>query len=257
MKIILKAAAGLGMVLILAACRMPAPEPPLTVDEQAGTIIAATLTSQPEQATAFPGSPTNITATAVTAGSTPTRGVTVTITPTFSTPMLTVLEQTNCREGPGQEYQVVFTYLAGAQLEITGRYDPNNFWLVKSPESQTGSCWLWGEYVEVTGSYWAVPSVTPPPTATLPPPQAPAIQNWTYTCSGGDITFNLLWEDRAADETGYRIFRDGQAVAELPANSTSWTETTPIEAGEEVQYYLQVYGPGGNINTSIIKLSCG
>lgn len=245
------------LIFALFACSMPAPTPPLTVDEQAGTIIAATLTAQPEQSTAVPVTTTAGVTLTVTTGSTPTRGATVTITPTYSTPMLTVLEQTNCREGPGQEYPVVFTYLPTVQLEITGRYDPNNFWLVKSPESTSGICWLWGEYVELTGSYWVVPTLTPPPTATLPPPQAPAIQNWTYSCSGGEITFNLLWEDRATNETGYRIFRNGEAVAELPANSTSWTETTPIEANEEFQYYLQVYGPSGNINTSIIKLSCG
>jgi hypothetical protein len=169
--------------------------------------------------------------------------------------MLTVLQQTNCREGPGQDYKVLFTYLAKVKLEIVGRYDPTNFWLVKSPESKTGTCWLWGEYTEASGSYWVVPTVTPPPTATLPPPAAPSVK-WDFSCSGGNMTFNMQWEDRATNEDGYRVFRDGEAVAELPANSTSWTETIPLESGKSVSYYLQVYGPSGAVNASLIKISC-
>jgi hypothetical protein len=70
------------------------------------------------------------------------------------------------------------------------------------------------------------------------------------------MTFILVWEDRATNETGYRIFRDREAVAELPPNSTIWTETIPVESGENIEYYLQVYGPSGSANTSIIRLSC-
>jgi SH3-like domain-containing protein len=55
--------------------------------------------------------------------------------------MLTVREQTNCRAGPGPDYEVIFTYLSGKKLEIVGRYDPDNYWLVKSAESPTGTCW--------------------------------------------------------------------------------------------------------------------
>jgi hypothetical protein len=170
--------------------------------------------------------------------------------------MLTVLQQTNCREGPGQDYQVVHTFLAKAKLEIIGRYDPTNFWLVKTLESKTGTCWMWGEYTEASGSYWVVPTVTPPPTATMPPPTAPAIQKWDYSCGTGNMTFSLQWEDRATNEDGYRVYRDGEAVAELPANSTSWTETIDLESGKSVSYYLQVYGPSGTVNTAIIKLTC-
>ena len=170
--------------------------------------------------------------------------------------MLTVLQQTNCREGPGQDYQVIFTYLAKVQLEIIGRYEPTNFWLVKSPESKTGTCWMWGEYTEASGSYWVVPTLTPPPTATQPPPKAASITNWDFSCTGGNMTFNVQWEDRASNEDGYRIFRDGDAVAELPANSTSWTQTIPLENNKSVEYYVQVYGPSGTANTSIMKITC-
>lgn len=249
--------AGLIVILVITACNLPSTsEPPLTVEQQAGTSIASTLTAQPPPEEKATISATAAAITTVTAGATTTSATKATITPTYSTPMLTVLESTNCREGPGQDYQVVFTYLARVQLEIIGRYDPTNFWLVKSPKSKTGSCWMWGEYTEASGSYWAVPTLTPPPTATMPPPQAPAIQKWDYSCGIGNLTFTLTWEDKATNEEGYRVFRDGEQIAELPANSTSWTETIPLESGETVSYYLQVYGPSGRVNTSIIEVSC-
>lgn len=248
------------LVLIgaILACNVPGTTPPISVNDQAATVIALTLQAQVPGGSDIPITATS-TIKAVATGastSTSTSALTPTITPTYSTPMLTVLEQTNCREGPGQDYQVVYTYLAKKQLEIAGRYDPTNYWLVKTLDSKTGTCWLWGEYVEVTGSYWVVPSVTPPPTATLAPPQAPSLEDWHFDCSGGTLTFDLKWEDRATNETGYRIFRDGEMVAELPANSTSFTESIPIEAGQSASYYLQVYGPSGSANSSIMKLTC-
>ena len=179
-----------------------------------------------------------------------------TTTPTYSVPMLTVRESTNCRTGPGDEYEVLFTYLAGKQLEIVGRYDPGNFWLVKSNESPAGTCWLWGQYVDVVGSYWAVPSVTPPPTATSAPPRAPGILEWNFSCSGGTITFTVNWADNANNETGYRVFRNGEQLIELPANSTTYTDTFTLSADQSVEYYLQVYSPTGTANSSIMRMRC-
>ncbi len=244
------------LVLIgaILACNLPGNNPPpISVNDQAATSVAATLSAEAPNsllpATAAPSATTAASATAA-------RAATTTVTPTFSTPMLTVLESTNCREGPGQDYEVVFTYLPKKQLQILGRYDPTNYWLVKSAESKTGSCWLWGEYVETTGSYWAVPSVTPPATATLAPPPAPSLQKWEYFCSVGQMTITIQWTDRATDETGYRILRDGESVAELAANSTAYTETIPMLAGDTAEYYLQVYGPGGTSSTIVGKLTC-
>lgn len=245
--------ASISLVLAILACNLPGATPSLSVNEQAATAIAATLTAQ-----APSGEDVLITATLSRTArpSATATAATLTITPTFSTPQLTVLESTNCREGPGQDYEVVFTYLPNKKLTILGRYDPTNFWLVKSDESETGQCWLWGEYVEVSGSYWVVPSVTPPPTATLAPPPAPSIQRWEYVCSAGQMTITIEWTDRATNESGYRILRDGEPVAELAANSTEFSETIPMESGESAEYYLQVHGPGGTANANVGQLTC-
>ena len=225
--------AAVSLILAILACNTPLANPTQEAAPEIQTAAAQTL-----QVLLTP----SITATtqqsviANTPLATVTKVGALTQTPTYSVPMLTVGEQTNCRAGPGQDYEILFTYLPGKELEIVGRYDPDNYWLVKSVESPTGTCWLWGEYVEVTGSYGAVPSVTPPATVTSAPPQAPSIVEWKFSCAGGTMTFIVSWEDKANNETGYRVFRDGEVVAELPAKSSSYTDTITPTGRENVDY---------------------
>jgi len=234
------------------ACNMPFEQipPPNEIQTAAALTVQAALSTPSLTRTPSSSLPTG------TPSSTVSPVKTTTLTPTYSVPMLTVSESTNCRTGPGDDYEVVFTYLTGKELEIAGRYDPGNFWLVKSNESPTGTCWLWGEYVEVTGSYWAVASVTPPATATARPPRAPGILEWNFSCGDGTITFSVTWADNANNETGYRVFRDSEQLTELPADSTTYTDTFALPADQSVEYYLQVYGSAGSANSSTMRMRC-
>jgi|RhiMetdeSRZDD1v2_1073273.scaffolds.fasta_scaffold106286_2 hypothetical protein len=250
--------AGAGLILAMLACNMPFEQvpPPNDIQTAAALTLQARLTPSPTST----ASTAAITATASPRATRTVTGVgspTTSVTPTFSVPMLTVLEPTNCRTGPGEEYEIVFTYLDGKELEIVGRYDPGNFWLVKSNESPNGTCWLWGQYVEVTGSYWAVASVTPPPTATSAPPRQPGIIEWNFSCGGGILTFTVIWADNASDEAGYRIFRNGETIVELPANSTTYTDQFNVSADQSVEYYIQVHSLAGTANSSIMRMRCG
>jgi len=253
MKLTRSILAGIVLIASILACNAPSAEqvpPPSDVQTSAALTVEAllapsvTVTIHQESATSMPATPT------------PTTGPTGTITPTYSVPMLKVLQQTNCRLGPGQDYEVVYTYLQWKELEIVGAYPQENYWLVKSPESPTGECWLWGEYVEVRGSYWVVSSVTPPPTATKAPPPAPSIQEWVFSCNIGQMTVNIKWTDRAADESGYRVIRDDQVVVELPADSKSYTETIPYMSGDKFVYYIEVYNVTGPVRSTQMSFTC-
>ncbi|HEY3475191.1 MAG TPA: hypothetical protein VGK56_11320 [Anaerolineales bacterium] len=252
---------GLVLITTLLACNMPEQFPPPNDMQTAAaltlqailtpsrTFVASTSTQ------AVTGTPSaRVTQTTAVTGSPETA---TSQTPTYSVPMLTVQEATNCRTGPGEEYDIVLTYQTGRELEIVGRYDPENFWLVKASESPTGTCWLWGEFVEVTGSHWAVSSVTPPPTATSAPPRGPGIIEWNFSCSGGAITFTVNWADNASGEEGYRIFRNGEAIAELPPDTTTYTDVYDLPADQNVEYYIQVHAPTGSANSSIMRMRCG
>jgi hypothetical protein len=250
--------AAISLALAILACNMPFEQlpPPNEIQTAAALTLQAILTPTVTSAASTPQitstSSPRVTTTVSTAGS-----PALTITPTYSVPLAAVRESTNCRTGPGEEYQVVVTYAAGREMEIVGRYDPGNFWLVRSNESPTGTCWLWGEFVEVTGSYWAVSSVTPPATVTSAPPRAPVIDEWNFFCEGGNLNFAVTWRDAATDETGYRLFRNGEAIVELPANATTYTDVYDIPADQNVEYYIQVYSPNGSANTSIMRMRCG
>lgn len=250
--------AGAGLILAMLACNTPFEQfpPPDEVQTAAALTLQAILTPSPTSAVATP----NITATAsprVTRTVTDVVSSTTSITPTHSVPLATVREATNCRTGPGEAYEVIITYVAGKELEIVGRYDPENFWLVKSNESPTGTCWLWGEFVDVTGGFEAVPSVTPPPTATGAPPEPPIIIEWNFSCGGGALNFTVTWRDVADDEAGYRIFRNGEAIVELPANTTTYTDVFNVSGNQSVEYYIQVHSPAGTGNSSIMRMRCG
>lgn len=249
--------AGISLILSILACSLPVEQvpPPDEVQTAAALTLQAILTPSRTATIATPvitaTSSPQVTVTSATVGS-----PTTTITPTYSVPMLTVKESTNCRTGPGEDYEIIFTYLTGKELEIVGRYDPGNFWLVKSNESPNGTCWLWGQFVEVTGSYWAVPSVTPPPTATSAPPRGPGIDKWEFSCSGGALTFTVNWVDNANNETGYRIFRNGEQIVELPADTTTYTDVFTVSANQRVEYFVQVHSPFGTANSSVMPMRC-
>jgi len=245
--------ASIVLILVMTSCNMPGATPSISVNDQAATIIAATL-----QEGLRNGADVPITATfSPVPQITVTVGPTGTITPTYSVPMLTLREQTNCRSGPGQDYEVLFTYLKDVRLEIVGNYPQENYWLVKSKESPTGECWLWGEYADVIGSYWVVPSVTPPPTATLALPKAPAVE-WEFNCNyaTGQMDIAFTWTDYATNEDGYRVIRSDQAVAELPANTTAYKDIYAFTAGEKLIYQIEVYNVTGVTRSSVISVTC-
>ncbi len=189
-------------------------------------------------------------------------------TPASSAPILTVRDATNCRAGPGTNYDILFTYPSGTKLQVVGHYEPGDFWQVKSDKSPTGSCWMWGGSVDVAGNLQAVGNVKPTsaPTSTsisatstsvTSAPAGPrdlSIVNWEYSCNSGTLTFTVNWKSRLTDETGFRIFRNGEQIAELPANSTSYTDT--LSAGQNLEYYVQVFGPSGTTNSSVMKVGC-
>jgi uncharacterized protein YraI len=245
--------------LLLAACSLPLTTTPLTtnptedINNQAATLVAMTLnalatpTQELQENTPLP-TPTLGT----------TRTPTPTITPTYSVPMLTVNEPTNCRTGPGQSYDLLFTLLPGASVEIVGSYPTNNYWTVKV-QGLNEPCWMWGEYATTSGSVWTVPTVVPPPTTTASPPTAPGIASWDYLCgysSGPNATVNLKWTDRSDDESGYRIYRNDQLVTELPANTTAFTEVIDVEAGQTITYRIEAFNSAGSSSSSSISFSC-
>lgn len=171
-------------------------------------------------------------------------------TPTFSQARASAGEVTNCRTGPGANYERVTQILPNESVEIIGFFPPN-YWIVST---SAGECWLSGEFATPSGSFTTVPTVTAPPTSKGGDLEAATFPNngWTFLCYGpGQADITLTWNDKADNETGYRILRDSKVISDLPANSTNFAETIELDSGESVNYQIQVYNANGEVNTGV------
>ena len=101
--------------------------------------------------------------------------VVVTVPPTdipiFENPTLSLNQRSNCREGPSTAYEVVYSFEAGTQFEIIGKYG-SGWWLVPIDLDFTRkkSCWIYEEGNTISGDVNNVPQVQPSP---LPPTEEP------------------------------------------------------------------------------------
>lgn len=229
--------------LFISACNLPVTE---SADPDIAT--AAALTVQ-----AVITNSANVTPLA-----SPTAGTSVSAssTPTFSQPMASVGEVTNCRSGPGTNYERVTQLLPADQVKIIGFFPPN-YWVVST---KLGDCWLSGEFATPVGSFAAVPTVTAPPTPKGDTPEAatfPPKNGWTFFCYGpGQADITLTWNDKADNESGYRVLRDGEVIVELPANSSNFAETIKLDSGQSVQYKIRAYNLIGEADSAAVNITC-
>lgn len=94
-------------------------------------------------------------------------------TATFAPVEITVSRPTNCRSGPGKEYDVVGTLLPDVTTTVHGRDATNQYWYIRNPDIVPEYCWVWGEYATFTGQHLSVPVLALPPTPTATPTAIP------------------------------------------------------------------------------------
>lgn len=89
----------------------------------------------------------------------------LTSTPTSAVPLAQVSVPTNCRTGPGIIFDQVSILDVGRQVEVIARNASGTYWVVRNPGGE-GTCWLWDQYVTITGSTADLPIWDSPPTPT-------------------------------------------------------------------------------------------
>jgi len=72
---------------------------------------------------------------------------------------------------------------------------------------------------------------------------APGDLRYSYDCSSGSVNITLNWVDKADNEAGYRIFRDGAKLTDLPAGSTTYNDIAP--GSGSYQYTVAAFNAGG------------
>ena len=247
----LRLAAFVFLAFVVTACNIGIKAPSSSnLNDAAATIVAQTLQAATESASK--GVIANTPAPFASPNS-------MTPTSTSTAPILTINNPTNCRSGPGTNFQLITAFNPGTKLTILGKDTADNYWLVQLPQSQD-TCWASGEYATASGNFASLPDVTPTAGAANGVPTAPVFQNvngWTYYCRGtGQTDITLSWIDRANNETGYRIYRNGNVVAELPANSTSYAETITLLSGQSVSYQIEAYNSYGAARSGVATMTC-
>jgi hypothetical protein len=103
-------------------------------------------------------------------------------------------------------------------------------------------------------------SVTVTPTPTRLPPNTPVWSAYNYTCElaagGGKMTMNLGWTDRSDSEESYKVYRDGQVIAILDPNSTSYVDVVFVATGKTLSYSVEAFSENWRASTSTITNGC-
>jgi len=96
------------------------------------------------------------------------------------------------------------------------------------------------------------------PDLDVPPPQAPSIDKWDFFCSTNKKTMgiNIIWTDAASNELGYRIIRNGEVVAELPAGANAFNDSIPLVKGEKMIYQIEIFNSGGSSFSLEFSFTC-
>lgn len=164
---------------LLAACGTPTSTPSDTLKQEItqtmqalATNVEATLeavvpTQAPPTNTPAPTS-TPLPVDTIAPTDTPAPTLTPAIPPTqqSSAPIAHVNQNTNCRSGPANVFGVVYTALKGEDLKVVAKTLLNGFVVVENPKISGQSCWLWSQYVDISGDLSNLPVATQPPSPT-------------------------------------------------------------------------------------------
>jgi hypothetical protein len=176
---------------------------------------------------------------------TQTDTATPSITPTYAILRGTVLEQANCRYGPGAAYLYKYGLYPGYNLEIIGRNEKGT-WVVIRAIGGTNPCWVKASLMDIHGD---VMSLAP---ASLPLPQSPYYGPLTGVSAVRDgsmviISWNSLQLRAGDDSLQYPylveawLCQDGQ-VSFFPIGSWDTILTVQDDPGCDEASHARVYG---------------
>jgi len=78
-------------------------------------------------------------------------------------PTISARENTNCRLGPSQAYDILGYLLTSQESVVAGRNPESTWWYIENPAKAGAFCWVWGGTTSVQGETSALEVVEPPP----------------------------------------------------------------------------------------------
>lgn len=151
---------------------------------------------------------------------------------------VTVSQNTNCREGPGDKFNDLGSLGPGQTAEVVGKDTRDNYWIIKLPGNPEVTCWLWGQYAAVNGDVSLLPDVpTPTPSgSSAGAPQAPTLVDAQVKCTkqgGGNFQYKIFlkWADNSSNENKFVIYSSNGNVFTTPPNKTSFSFEAILPSG--------------------------
>ena len=227
---------------VLSACNLQLNSPTQEPLSAASTIVAMTLQAQ--------GLPTSQGPSAATPFASP-----VVATPTTKPTLVINKDNTKCRNGPSPDFKVVASYNAGMKVDLVARDTVDSYWVVKD-QSSGDLCWVQAQDATPGGNFDSLPEVTPQ-ASTSKAPARPGSIVYTYSCDNTSVTTKLSWADNANNENGYHVYRLGSQIADLPPNSTSYTDTVSYTLGSQMTFAVEAYNDAGASQQRSISFTCG
>lgn len=236
------AALGLALSSACTIALTPTQAPPPQMQTAAALTVDAVLSNTPQATPPPPQQTLAPTLTLAAASSTPSAGPA----------QLTVEDVTNCRSGPGTNYERIAQIPGGMKVNIVGSYP--GYWLV---QSDSGICWITMEFSTPTGDLARVPTVTQPSTPSAGAPKPPSLARYDYICNGQDqIELSLRWTDKSSNESGFRIYINGKVFVELPADSSQYSLTFDRAGAPGGTFNIEAFNSVGTASTSVVTISC-
>jgi len=168
-------------------------------------------------------------------------------TPT-TRPTLFINNNVGCRTGPATNFRVISTFTTGTTVDIVGKDTGASAWLVKVPNSAE-TCWVMALDASPGGSYGNLPEVTPQP-SNQKQPSIPGSISYPFFCSYShgvvyEVKISLSWFDPGHNANGFHVYRFDTPVADLPASTTSFQDTTDVAIGSQLKYSVEAYNDVG------------
>ncbi len=175
-------------------------------------------------------------------------------TPT-TRPMLFInTDQAKCRSGPGNDFNVVATFPAGASVLMIARDNSDAYWIVQDPATDA-QCWVRAQDSTPSGSFEILPEMTPH-AVTVTVPNKPNRGAWNFNCDNTTLTTILAWNPPSGPVNGYRIYRQGNQIADVPASQTSYTDKIPFTFGSSMSYSVAAYNDAGPSQQTVWNFHC-
>jgi hypothetical protein len=158
-----------------------------------------------------------------------------------SAPTISASVNTNCREGPSQDYDIQGYLLKNQASTVVGKDESSNWWVIENPDKPGEKCWVWSETTTVTGDTSEIPVVEPPPlpdvevavgfsTFTMCGPD-PALVFQIDNSSGPDLeSVRLTIKDLTEGDTVYGPAQSNSPFLEAPTSCPPGINTLPAGA---------------------------